>query len=295
MYPETAAAPSGPPRGGYQGGYQGQGGPRPGGPGGFRGPGGPRPGGPRPGGPGGFRGPGGPRPGGPGGFRGPGGPRPGGRPGGFRPGGRGPGGPRPAKKLLVSKDQLIQIEALYKQAMPLPNPDVHETIGEKINLAPSKVFFGINLIREKMKLPKLEYPKRRLAVTPDQLLAIETLYDVYMPLPPLGVHKIIAKQLKMDEWRVHVAIGLVRKNKNMDRWNEARDDIPAELKVPRGKKPHPNQKPKPKEGEEKSAQEGDKPPAKTETPVGAEAVKEAPVKETVQPIAEEKADLSVGT
>jgi hypothetical protein len=114
--------------------------------------------------------------------------------------------------------------------MPLPNPDTHEVIGEQINLAPSKVFFGINLVREKMKLPKLEYPKRKLAVSPEQLMAIETLYEPYLPLPPLGIHKIISKQLRMDEWRVHVAIGLVRKNRNLARWNEDREDLPPEMR-----------------------------------------------------------------
>jgi hypothetical protein len=131
---------------------------------------------------------------------------------------------------LVTKEQLIEIEKLYKTALPLPNPDIHEVIGEQINLAPSKVFFGINLVREKMKLPKLEYPKRKLAVTPEQLMAIETLYEPYLPLPPLGIHKIIAKQLRMDEWRVHVAIGLIRKNRNLTRWNEDREDLPPEMK-----------------------------------------------------------------
>jgi hypothetical protein len=130
----------------------------------------------------------------------------------------------------VTKEQLIEIEKLYKNCLPLPNPDVHEVIGEQINLAPSKVFFGINLVREKMRLPKLEYPKRKLAVTPEQLMAIETLYEPYLPLPPLGIHKIISKQLRMDEWRVHVAIGLIRKNRNLTRWNEERDDLPPEMK-----------------------------------------------------------------
>jgi len=151
---------------------------------------------------------------------------------GKRPGGFGPprGGARAPKKLLVTKEQLLEIEKLYKQALPLPNPDIHEVIGQQIDLVPSKVFFGINLVREKMKLPKLEYPKRKLAVTPEQLMAIETLYEPYLPLPPLGIHKIISKQLRMDEWRVHVAIGLIRKNRNLARWNEERDDLPQEMR-----------------------------------------------------------------
>lgn len=134
------------------------------------------------------------------------------------------------KPLLVSKEQLEQIELLYKLMLPLPNPDAHEVIGEKIGLEPRKVFFGINLIRQKMMLPKLPYPKRKLAITPDQLNAIKMLYEPLLPVPPIGCHKIIASQLKMDEWRVHVGIGLVRAQMGMERWNQDRPDAPEEFK-----------------------------------------------------------------
>ncbi len=161
----------------------------------------------------------------------PSGPRPPmGRP---APGGFNRRGPRPQsrpKQLLVSKEQIGQIEILYKKTLPLPNPDIHEVIGSAIELEPRKVFFGINLVRQKMMLPKLPFPKRKLAVSPDQLFAIKSLYEPLLPLPPIGCHKIIAAQLKMDEWRVHVGIGLVRKQMGLDRWNPDRPDAPAEFK-----------------------------------------------------------------
>lgn len=134
------------------------------------------------------------------------------------------------KQLLVSKEQLEQIELLYKLMLPLPNPDCHEVIGEKIGLEPRKVFFGINLVRQKMMLPKLPFPKRKLAISPDQLFAIKNLYEPLLPLPPIGCHKIIAAQLKMDEWRVHVGIGLIRSQMGLGRWNEDRTDVPENLK-----------------------------------------------------------------
>lgn len=137
---------------------------------------------------------------------------------------------RAPKQLLVSREQLEQIELLYKLMLPLPNPDAHEVIGEKIGLEPRKVFFGINLVRQKMMLPKLPFPKRKLAITPDQLNAIKMLYEPLLPLPPIGCHKIIAAQLKMDEWRVHVGIGLVRAQMGMERWNQEREDAPEEFK-----------------------------------------------------------------
>ena len=153
--------------------------------------------------------------------------------GGFqrRPQNKKPRPPKQAKPLLVSKEQLEQIEVLYKTMLPLPNPDAHEVIGAKIGLEPQKVFFGINLIRQKMMLPKLPFPKRKLAISPDQLIAIKSLYEPLLPLPPIGCHKIIAAQLKMDEWRVHVGIKLVRAQMGLDRWNEERADKPADYMV----------------------------------------------------------------
>ena len=114
--------------------------------------------------------------------------------------------------------------------LPLPNPDAHEVIGEKIGLEPRKVFFGINLVRQKLMLPKLPFPKRKLAISPDQLFAIKNLYEPLLPLPPIGCHKIIAAQLKMDEWRVHVGIGLIRSQMGLQRWNQDRADVPEEFK-----------------------------------------------------------------
>ncbi len=159
------------------------------------------------------------RPQGGGGFRRPQG-------GGFRGGQQ----QRPRRSLLISKEQVAEIEKLYKAMLPLPNPDAHEVIGKDIELEPNKVFFGINLIRQKMNLPKLPYPKRKLAVSPEQLMAIENLYTPLLPLPPIGCHKIIAKQLKVDEWRVHVGIGIIRKQMNLPRWNPDREDAPEEFK-----------------------------------------------------------------
>ena len=166
--------------------------------------------------------------------------------------------PRPQKQnkpLLVSKEQLEQIELIYKQMLPLPNPDAHEVIGAQIGLEPQKVFFGINLIRQKMMLPKLPFPKRKLAISPDQLIAIKSLYEPLLPLPPIGCHKIIAAQLKMDEWRVHVGIKLVRAQMGLDRWNEDRADKPADymvskhgVKEEKAEKPQAEPEEKPKRG-----------------------------------------------
>ena len=126
--------------------------------------------------------------------------------------------------------------------LPLPNHDAHEVIGQQLEIEPKKVFFGINLIRQKMMLPKIPYPKRKLALTPDQLTAIKNLYEPLLPTPPIGCHKILAAQLKMDEWRVHVGIGLVRKQMGLDRWNQDREDCPEEFKKQKEEKDNKEEK-----------------------------------------------------
>ncbi len=184
---------------------------------------------------------------------------------------------RVAKPLLISKEQLEQIEIFYKTMLPLPNPDAHEVIGEKLGIEPRKVFFGINLVRQKLMLPKLPYPKRKLAVTPDQMLAVKSLYEPLLPLPPIGCHKIIAAQLRIDEWRVHVAIKLIRAQMGLDRWNEERPDKPADYLVPK----HPQKK-----AEEKAA----KALAKSEVKEEAEPQEEQSTEEKVEEKTEEKVE-----
>ena len=173
-----------------------------------------------------------------------------------------------AKPLLISKEQLEKIEALYKTMLPLPNPDAHEVIGAHLEIEPRKVFFGINLVRQKLMLPKRPFPKRKLAVTPDQMTAIKSLYAPLLPLPPIGCHKIIAAQLRVDEWRVHVAIKLIRAQMGLDRWNEDRPDKPADYMVPK----YPKQ-----EEALKKAEEDAKEAPKAEEPADA-AEEEAPKK-----------------
>lgn len=151
-------------------------------------------------------------------------------------------------------------------------------------MEPSKVFFGINLVRAKLKLPKLEYPKRKLAVTPDQLMAVESLYSPYLPLPPIGIHKIIAKQLRMDEWRVHVAIKLIRKNRDMPRWNEDREDAPPQVEKPAAPKAAKNkdkEAQKPIEAPKEAGPAAEAVPTLVETAVATEGATSAQTSEAL--------------
>ena len=190
-----------------------------------------------------------------------------------------------SKPLLISKEQLEKIEALYKTMLPLPNPDAHEVIGAHLEIEPRKVFFGINLVRQKLMLPKLPFPKRKLAVTPDQMTAIKSLYTPLLPLPPIGCHKIIAAQLRIDEWRVHVAIKLIRAQMGLDRWNEDRPDKPADYMVPK----YPAQEEALKKAEEKAKAEENKKdePSQEEEEKPKKRGRKKKEEDAVEPVADE--------
>ncbi len=95
-----------------------------------------------------------------------------------------------------------------------------------------------------------------MAITPDQLFAIKNLYEPLLPLPPIGCHKIIASQLKMDEWRVHVGIGLIRSQMGLERWNQERPDVPEEFKKQASEEDTKTEEPeKPKRGRKKKVEE----------------------------------------
>ena len=192
---------------------------------------------------------------------------------------------RAPKPLLISKEQLEQIEIFYKTMLPLPNPDAHEVIGEKLAIEPRKVFFGINLVRQKLMLPKLPFPKRKLAVSPDQMLAVKSLYEPLLPLPPIGCHKIIAAQLRIDEWRVHVAIKLIRAQLGLDRWNEERADKPADYMTPK----HPQKKAEEKAAKKAAKEAQEAKIAETDSTVE-EVSEEKPKKKTTRKTATKKAE-----
>ena len=110
-------------------------------------------------------------------------------------------------------------------------------------------------------------------------MAIKALYEPLLPLPPIGCHKIIAAQLKMDEWRVHVGIKLIRAQLGLDRWNEERADKPADYMVAKHSKP-----------EEKTpvAVKVEKVEEATETKEVAEEVQEASKAEEIPEVVAEK-------
>ena len=62
------------------------------------------------------------------------------------------------KQLLVSREQLEQIELLYKLMLPLPNPDAHEVIGEKIGFGTKKSIFRYKFGSSKNDASKITVP-----------------------------------------------------------------------------------------------------------------------------------------
>jgi hypothetical protein len=243
--------------GGYREGGRGPGAYREGGrgPGGYRdndrGPGGYREGGR---GPGAYResdrGPGGYRVGGGSGITGTFGPRPrqpaeggfgrgpqerGPRPGG--PGRPGPKGkarpPRPAAPPKPKKEktpppppftptpeQVAQVEVRYTElATPIEFDGIRTQIAKELGIPKKAVKKIVKDLRDRQHIPSW-WEVQTYKGSSEDLEKIKALYEPFLPVPPVGVHKKIAEELNFKPGEVYQAIKTVRQEMNLPQYND---------------------------------------------------------------------------
>jgi hypothetical protein len=56
--------------------------------------------------------------------------------------------------------------------------------------------------------------------TPEELAKIRAIYEPMLPVPPVGVHKLIAQQLDMKPGVVYQAIKTIRLEMNLPQYND---------------------------------------------------------------------------
>jgi hypothetical protein len=229
---------------------------RPAGPGGFRGPGSHRE--ERSGG-GGYRGPGayrnaplsgsiaggigqrprqpleggipgrGPRPGGPGEHRiekyHVGG-KPGGRPAGQKKPRPAPT-PRPKKEKIPppepfkpTPEQIAQIEARYLElAVPTEFDGIRTQIAHELGIPKKAVKQVVKALREREHIPSW-WETQTYKGDEEEKQKIKAAYEPYLPVPPVGVHRIIADQLDLKPGTVYQAIKTIRAEMNLPPYND---------------------------------------------------------------------------
>ena len=183
----------------------------------------PRPRQPMPGGP--YRGP---RPGAPGE------PRPekfrGGKPGGQKaktpkPKPETPPKPKrekipPPEPFKPTEEQIAQVEARYKElAVPAEYDGIRTQISKELSIPKTAVKKIIKDFREREQIPSW-WELQPYKGTSEELEKIKAIYEPFLPLPPVGVHKQIAEQLSLKPVDVYQAIKVIRQELNLPQYND---------------------------------------------------------------------------
>lgn len=192
--------------------------------------------------PGGHAGPGGyERRGGPGGQGGPGGRKPwqkGAPQGAQKPKGK-PKGQRPTPKpkrekmpppapFVPTDEQIKQIEERYIElAQPTEFDGIRSQIATELKIPKRAVKKVIKELRDRQHIPSW-WELQSYKGSPEDLERIREVYKPYLPVPPVGVHKLIAETLQLKPGDVYQAIKAIRQELNLPQYNSP-DLHPEEL------------------------------------------------------------------
>jgi hypothetical protein len=200
------------------------------------------------------RGPGGYRPGGPGISGGIGqrarqpmeggygrGPRPGGepRPEHYQPGGkkggkpakaRSPKPPTPPKPkrekipppapFVPTAERIAQVETRYLElVVPAEFDGIRTQISHELGIPKKAVKKIVKDLRDRQNIPSW-WELQTYTGSSEDLEKIKALYQPYLPLPPIGVHKTIAEELTLNPGEVYQAIKAIRAEMNLPQYND---------------------------------------------------------------------------
>lgn len=155
-----------------------------------------------------------------------------GRPGGAQPRGKvkipkpSPE-PRPKKEkiappqpIVPTPEQVTQVETRYLElATPAEFDGIRTQISKELGLPKKAVKTIIKALRERQHIPSW-WETQTYKGSTEELETIKASYLPYLPVPPVGVHKTIADQLKLKAGEVYQAIKAIRLEMKLPQYND---------------------------------------------------------------------------
>ncbi len=167
----------------------------------------------------------GPRPGGPGEPH----PRQSGKPMGQKkaPQPKQPAPPKPKREKIPppapfkpTEEQIAQVEARYKElAVPTEYDGIRTQIAQELNIPKSAVKKIIKDFRDREHIPSW-WELQTYKGNAEELERIKEVYEPFLPVPPIGVHKQIAEQLSLKPVDVYQAIKAIRQEMKLPQYND---------------------------------------------------------------------------
>jgi len=137
---------------------------------------------------------------------------------------RPPRPPREPKPRVVQKPfepSQEQIEAIRTRYMELAHPEfdgIRHAIATELGIPLRVVKQKVKELREEKTMASW-WESGQMLPTPDQIELVRAFYTPHLPEPSVGIHKEIAKELKLANTSVYLAIGQIRRDMDLPRYN----------------------------------------------------------------------------
>ncbi len=126
----------------------------------------------------------------------------------------------PPLPFTPTPEQVAHIEMRYRElAQPVEFDGIRTRIAHELNIPKSAVKRIIKALREREGLPSW-WEVQPYRGNSEELARIRALYEPLLPVPPIGVHRIIAEQLSLKPTVVYQAIRVIRQELKLPQYND---------------------------------------------------------------------------
>ncbi|MGH2347270.1 MAG: hypothetical protein ACRDG4_18745 [Chloroflexota bacterium] len=123
-----------------------------------------------------------------------------------------------------------QVDAIRVRYLELAHPEydgIRHAIANELGIPLRVVKQKVKELREEKAIASW-WESGQMLPTPDQIESVRALYTPLLPEPSIGVHKQIAKELKLANTSVYLAIGQIRQELALPRYNERPENTTQE-------------------------------------------------------------------
>ncbi len=126
----------------------------------------------------------------------------------------------PPEPFVPSPEQVAQVEARYLElAVPTEFDGIRTQIAQELGVPKKAVKKIVKELRDRQGIPSW-WEMQTYKGDAEELEKIKEVYELFLPLPPIGVHKTIADQLSLKPGEVYQAIKAIRLELNLPQYND---------------------------------------------------------------------------
>jgi biotin operon repressor len=125
----------------------------------------------------------------------------------------------PTPPFTPTPEQIQQVEERYLQLAQPEFDGIRTQIAGELNIPKNAVKKIVKELRDRQNIPSW-WDLRSYAGTAEDMEKIKAIYDPYLPVPFVGVHKKIADELSLKEGVVYQAIKKIRQDMGLPQYND---------------------------------------------------------------------------